>query len=219
MRKIKIYFTSSCIITSLLLSSCHTSRHATASSDNKPKFIDDIYVGHKNNLGMNVINDRSNHNDHSDYKNIKHKEANNLQKKYADILGLSPHEIADVSLYKFIDDWYGVPHVMGGTDQSGIDCSAFVQLLYQQVFGIDLVRTAMEQFNNCKRIKHQSKLEEGDLVFFHVHSRHVTHVGVYLANNYFVHVSNSHGVMISNLDEDYWHHYFAGGGKVPRNNN
>jgi lipoprotein Spr len=47
-----------------------------------------------------------------------------------------------------------------------------------------------------------------------VRSKKITHVGVYLANNYFVHASTTQGVMISNLNEDYWRKYFAGAGRV-----
>ena len=57
---------------------------------------------------------------------------------------------------------------------------------------------------------------EGDLVFFRVNSKQVSHVGIYLMNNYFVHASTSKGVMISNLNEEYWQKYFEGIGRIPR---
>ena len=145
------------------------------------------------------------------------KENNQVRKKYAEILGLKQKEITNYSLYQFIDRWYGTNYRMGGCSRAGIDCSGFAQKLYGEVYGVDLLRTAMEQFSNCKRIKHSKDAEEGDLVFFHVRSRHhITHVGVYLANDYFVHASTSGGVMISNLNEEYWHKYFAGVGRIPK---
>lgn len=140
-----------------------------------------------------------------------------LRKKYSDILGIRPKEISNYPLYTFIDKWYGTNYRLGGSDKSGIDCSGFAQKLYGEVYGIDLLRTAMEQFANCKRIRKSNDAEEGDLVFFKVHSKkRITHVGVYLANNYFIHASSSGGVMISNLNEEYWHKYYAGCGRVPR---
>ena len=140
-----------------------------------------------------------------------------IKKKYADILGVKAKEISNASLFLFIDKWLGANYRRGGCDISGIDCSGFVQKLYAEVYGIDLLRTAVDQFSSCKRIKHSRDAEEGDLVFFHIKSRkRITHVGVYLANDYFVHASTSNGVIISNLNEEYWHRYFAGCGRVPK---
>ena len=129
------------------------------------------------------------------------------QLKYAGILCSIPQALTNIALYKFIDDWYGVDYRMGGNDKNGIDCSAFAQRLYQEVFGLSLVRTALEQFNYVTIIRDIDKLKEGDLVFFHVHSKHITHVGVYLMNRFFVHASSSQGVVISSLNDAYWSKY------------
>ncbi len=144
------------------------------------------------------------------------KQEKEVKKKYADMLGIKPKEISSNTLYEFIDAWYGTNYHLGGCSRSGIDCSGFAQKLYGEVYGIELLRTAMEQYHRCKRIKHSKDAEEGDLVFFHIHSKHITHVGIYLANDYFVHASTSGGVMISNLNEDYWHKYFAGAGRIAK---
>lgn len=138
-----------------------------------------------------------------------------LQLKYADILGLSPDDIVNICLYNFIDKWYGVKYKYGGTDESGIDCSAFVQLLYGNVFCVDLVRTSLEQFRHCRYIKKRDSLQEGHLVFFKTRGRkRINHVGIYLANDYFVHASSSGGVMISNLADSYWSRVYAGAGAI-----
>ena len=135
--------------------------------------------------------------------------------KYSMILGIMPTAITNFSLYNFIEEWYGTRYRMGGLTKAGIDCSAFVQRLYEQVFGTSVTRTACDQFNTCaERVANPSELKEGDLVFFKIKSRRISHVGVYLANNYFVHASSSQGVMISSLNEDYWSRYYAGGGKM-----
>jgi len=149
------------------------------------------------------------HDDDDDIKDIR--------KKYAAMLGVRPKDLDNAALYKFIDRWYGTNYRLGGCDISGIDCSGFVQKLYSEVYGVDLVRTAIDQFGSCKRIKRYKDAEEGDLVFFRVHSRKkITHVGIYLANDYFVHASRSQGVIISNLNEEYWQRYFAGAGRIPK---
>lgn len=148
------------------------------------------------------------------YKNSSLTEDNFLSSKYAMVLGILPTAISNYSLYHFIEEWYGTRYRMGGKDKSGIDCSAFVQKLYEEVFGTPVVRTAFEQFNACQRVYDHSDLKEGDLVFFRIRSKRISHVGVYLANDYFVHASSTRGVMISNLNEGYWSRFYAGGGKM-----
>lgn len=140
--------------------------------------------------------------------------ATRLERKYADMMDVPVSDIRDTALYAFIDSWWGTPYRYGGESRSGIDCSAFVQMLYATVFGIGaLPRTAEEQYRDSRKIKHIHKLKEGDLVFFRIHSRHISHVGIYLDNNKFVHASFSSGVMISDLTDPYWTRYFAGGGE------
>ena len=143
-----------------------------------------------------------------------------LQIKYAQMLGVLPANISNFALYQFIDEWYGVKYRLGGEDKTGVDCSAFAQRLYEQVFCVNIFRTAWEQFTNGYRLGKTDTLKEGDLVFFHPHSRKVSkigHVGIYLMNNYFVHASSSQGVMISNLKDYYWSRYYSGAKQVAKN--
>ncbi len=138
--------------------------------------------------------------------------------KYARLLGVSLQAIYDTSLYDFIERWWATPYRYGGDSHNGIDCSAFVQTLYAAVFHItDLPRTAIEQYYSAKKIKHKDRLQEGDLVFFHVHTRHVSHVGIYLQNNKFVHASLTQGITISDLTDPYWHRYYVCGGEIKEN--
>ena len=137
-----------------------------------------------------------------------------VKDKYSSMLEVLPNQITNVMLYRFIEEWYGTRYRMGGTSKSGIDCSAFVQNLYQYVFGLNLLRTAWMQFESSKYINNVSDLKEGDLVFFRIKSSRITHVGVYLKNNFFVHSASSKGVSIASLTSDYWSKYFAGGGRI-----
>lgn len=118
------------------------------------------------------------------------------------------------SLYTFIEEWYGTPYRLGGTSKRGIDCSAFVRTLYDHVYGASLLRTAAEQFSSTFRLFSKKDLREGDLVFFSINTRRISHVGVYLGHGNFVHSSSSKGVTISNLDDNYWTRYYAGAGRV-----
>ncbi len=133
---------------------------------------------------------------------------------FTDVLGDNAPN--NYSLLKFINKWYGCNYRLGGCDKSGIDCSGFSQKLYEEVYCTGLERTAKDQFKKARHIKKTKDATEGDLVFFHVKSRRITHVGVYLANDYFVHASSSQGVVISNLKDQYWHKYYAGCGRIPK---
>ena len=59
----------------------------------------------------------------------------------------------------------------------------------------------------------KDELKEGDLVFFKIHSRSISHIGIYLGNDRFAHAS-SKGVAISSLDDAYYSRYFYKGGRV-----
>jgi lipoprotein Spr len=119
----------------------------------------------------------------------------------------------NISLYSFIEEWYGTPYRFGGTGKNGIDCSAFVQQLYGDVYKLGLLRTSREQFSTCMSIK-RHELREGDLVFFKIRSKAISHVGVYLSEGKFVHASRSRGVVISDLEDSYWTRYYAGAGRM-----
>lgn len=118
-------------------------------------------------------------------------------------------------LYAFIEEWYGVPYRLGGESKKGVDCSAFVKRLFEEVYGQHLLRTAAQQYATAVPII-RTELREGDLVFFKIRTRRISHVGVYLQDGEFVHASLSQGVMISKLNNPYWTRYFAGAGRVTR---
>jgi cell wall-associated NlpC family hydrolase len=137
------------------------------------------------------------------------------QFKYAIRLDVPVETIQKKSLYELIDNWWGTPYRLGGTTQKGIDCSAFVQTLMMGVFAMQLPRTAREQKEAASWIP-MDDLKEGDLIFFNTRGG-VSHVGVYLHNNKFVHASTSGGVMISDLNETYWSRKLLGAGRVLQN--
>jgi lipoprotein Spr len=136
-----------------------------------------------------------------------------LLANYAQILGIDPAELNDVRLYAFIDEWMGVPHRLGGQSKSGIDCSAFINQLFSEVYQKSLPRSSNNMAGEIKR-KYENQLVEGDLVFFSFGKKDIDHVGIYLRNNKFVHVSTTKGVMISDLHESWFYKYFVRAGTV-----
>jgi len=137
-----------------------------------------------------------------------------LQFKYAMLMDIEVEMISNFTLYNFIEDWWGTRYRYGGSDRTGIDCSAFTGKLTQDVYNITLPRTAREQFQVCDMVANED-LQEGDLVFFNTRGG-ISHVGLYLGNNYFVHSSTSGGVTISSLTDDYYSRKFLGGGRVKK---
>ena len=124
-------------------------------------------------------------------------------------------ELTNLPLMNFVDDWYATKYRYGGSTKKGIDCSAFTAKLLNHVFAVPLPRTCRDQYHATERIK-KSQLKEGDLVFFSIR-KGISHVGVYLMNNKFVHASTSHGVMISDLHDGYFSRRYAGAGRVINN--
>jgi hypothetical protein len=136
-----------------------------------------------------------------------------LQFKYAILLDIPVEEMLDHKMIEQLEMWYGTKYRLGGVDKSGVDCSAFVQSFMTAMYGLTLPRTSKEQHAQSVRIS-KNELKEGDLVFFRTQRRKgISHVGVYLRNNKFVHASTSSGVMISDLSEDYFASRYAGAGR------
>ncbi|EKD34506.1 MAG: hypothetical protein ACD_75C02310G0003 [uncultured bacterium] len=105
-------------------------------------------------------------------------------------------------LKRHYEKWRGTPYVNGGMSPSGMDCSGFTVLAYRDLFGLSLPRTAGEQAESGLEVARTS-LAPGDLVFFQT-GLWKRHVGIYLADDQFIHASQSRGVTISSLDDDYW---------------
>ena len=128
------------------------------------------------------------------------------------IMGVALSATSNMKLFHFVYDWIGTPYRFGGSSKNGIDCSAFTKELYSEVFNLDIRRNSRDIFSTVSPVS-KDELREGDLVFFKIHSRRISHVGIYLGNNRFAHAS-SRGVAISSLDDAYYSRYFYRGGRL-----
>lgn len=133
--------------------------------------------------------------------------------KSTNALGLEYSANDNAALYEAINSWLGVPYRYGGTDRSGIDCSAFVGTIYRDVYGVALHRSSNEMLADVKLVS-RDKLREGDILFFTNSKGKVSHVGIYLKDGLFAHASTSNGVSVSRVDDTYWSNHFYKGGRV-----
>lgn len=137
----------------------------------------------------------------------------NLAKEYfSQIMRVAVSATTNTKLYQFVYEWLGTPYRLGGNSKTGIDCSKFSSALYENVFSTTIGYNSRKQYAETTPIR-KKDLEPGDLVFFKIRSRNITHVGVYLGDDKFAHASSSKGVMISNLNEAYWKRYYYNGGR------
>ena len=100
------------------------------------------------------------------------------------------------------NDWQGVPYLLGGEGYNGVDCSSFMQIVFEDYFEIKLPRNTREQMKVGSSVR-KNRIKLGDMVFFKT-GRDSYHVGVMVNNEQFMHASTSSGVMISGLKERYW---------------
>lgn len=128
-------------------------------------------------------------------------------------MGSNTAQAASVSeLTATTSKYIGVPYVYGGTTARGLDCSGFTQLVFSQL-GYDLSRTTATQYKQGKAVS-KSDLQPGDLVFFNTTGKGVSHVGISLGGNKFVHAGTSTGVTEANLTSSYWANKYMGAKRV-----
>ena len=124
--------------------------------------------------------------------------------------GPGERDIRD-SLVATAESFIGIPYRWGGTSaEEGFDCSGFVMTVYR-LNGLDLRRTAREQFQSGRPVK-RSRLKRGDLVFFAPsRGKSVNHVAIYTSDNQFIHASTkTRNIRSESLSKTYFESRYAG---------
>ncbi|USL94647.1 C40 family peptidase [Riemerella anatipestifer] len=132
---------------------------------------------------------------------------NNLETK-AEIEKAIRHSQTIDEILSQASTYLGTPYRYGGTSRSGIDCSAFVLSVFNEVTGISLPRVAAAQAQEGEIVS-KEELQKGDLLFFSQGRGRISHVAIVHeiteeGDVKFIHASSSQGVSFSSLNSNYW---------------
>jgi cell wall-associated NlpC family hydrolase len=105
----------------------------------------------------------------------------------------------------------GRPYRYGGDNPEGFDCSGLVRFAHRGL-GIDVPRTTEDQYRAARRIQLE-ELEPGDLLFFRIDRKQVSHVAIYIGDGRFVHAPRTGRPVEARRLEGYYHSRLAGAGR------
>lgn len=116
------------------------------------------------------------------------------------------------SVLNYAAQFLGVPYVYGGSTPSGFDCSGFTSYVFKNTVG-SIPRVAQAQYDATSRVSRDDLLP-GDLVFFGSSTSSISHVGIYVGSNQFIHAPSTGDVVkYSSLTGSYATRY-QGAGRV-----
>ena len=146
-------------------------------------------------------------------KPVSNREYSEIQQtpKYntATVIGRNPGYMAASLARKQV----GVPYRYGGSSPSGFDCSGLVQYVYGKL-GVNLPRKSREMAGVGQQVPVHALLP-GDLVFFRINRNSVSHVGIYIGNDKFVHATKSgHPVRNDSITNPWWRERFVVGRRL-----
>ncbi len=104
-----------------------------------------------------------------------------------------------------------MPYRYGGSSPSGFDCSGLVQYSYS-VVGKRVPRTTGQLWNATQPVA-DNDLRVGDVLFFNIDGK-MSHVGLYLGDDRFVHApSSGRKVSVGSLDAPFYRSAFIRAGR------
>lgn len=115
-------------------------------------------------------------------------------------------------------EWIGTPYIYAKSEKGvGTDCSGFVMAVVDTVLNYKIPRNSAKQAEFCVPLE-SSDVEAGDLVFFATGKDpdKVSHVGLMVDKENFIHSSTKRGVCISNMSNRYYTEHFICYGRLPK---
>lgn len=116
------------------------------------------------------------------------------------------------AVLEYAAQFLGTPYVYGGSTPSGFDCSGFTSYVFKNTVG-SIPRVAQAQFDATTRVS-MDELLPGDLVFFGSSASSISHVGIYVGNNQFIHSPHTGDVVKYDSLTGSYASRFQGGGRV-----
>ena len=114
------------------------------------------------------------------------------------------------SVEKILDEAFkllGIKYVWGAVGPDKFDCSGFVSYVINKSLNINLPRVSSDMATYKNDKLGFSELQRGDLIFFDTLNKgRVSHVGIYIGDNKFIHASSgskTKKVTISEFDSYY----------------
>ncbi|MEO6173026.1 MAG: C40 family peptidase [Arenimonas sp.] len=110
----------------------------------------------------------------------------------------------------------GTPYRYGGSHpDTGLDCSGLIDFVFREAAGLKLPRTTRELIDIDAKAIDRDDLQAGDLVYFNSRGGRVSHIGIYVGENRFVHAPSTGGVVrIDKLNTPYWTKFYVGAKRV-----
>jgi gamma-D-glutamyl-L-lysine dipeptidyl-peptidase len=109
-------------------------------------------------------------------------------------------------MIEFARRFLGLPYLWGGTSTFGYDCSGFTQMLERQR-GIETPRDAQPQadWTGVAQVS-RGELKPGDLLFFGRSGKRITHTGIYIGGDEFIHATThiTPVIQVSRLSDPHW---------------
>ncbi len=137
----------------------------------------------------------------------------NFYSVYSSKLGIQLQGKENKKLIKTISEWKGTPYRYAGASKRGTDCSGFVSQVYSAVYGKKLHRSSRDMVKDVRFIS-KNKLQAGDLIFYKIKSRKISHVAMYVANNKIIHATTRDGVRVDDINNKFYKKYYYRAGRV-----
>ena len=203
-----ILYLAAAILLSLPVVSCHTTSHNTHTY--RP------YHERRNRGGNASADNPADKTDKADKKKPIAQSAHGLVSDEWARLDIKLGRKDNKKLYKELKRWLGTPYVYAAhTCGEGTDCSGLVMEVYLKVYDIKVHRNSAKMLEQNCQVIDLDDLREGDLVFFCTNGdNRVSHVGIYLKDNKFVHASSSRGVAVDDLRQNYYATHFHAAARV-----